>query len=85
LTQLWLVRKPSTAIAIERGPNAPKGDALNDAIEVEKGSCAEAAGQPGYVCDFKISMTANGRTNQGRWAKGRFFESNGAWQFESGR
>lgn len=53
-----------------------------DKISVEKGACTEATGQPGFVCDFRLGIDRNGRLDHGPWAKGRFFESSGGWQFE---
>jgi hypothetical protein len=55
-----------------------------DQAEFEKGSCTAAAGEPGFVCDLRISAVLNGQRQTGIWGKARFFNANG-WQVEQVR
>jgi hypothetical protein len=52
-------------------------------VAIEKSSCTDAQGTPGYVCDFRIGRRLpGGSVNYGGSAKGRFFKSGGGWEVE---
>lgn len=55
-----------------------------DASDVEKGQCATAQNQPGFVCDFRVNATVDGQRQMGQWSKARFFNADG-WQMEQVR
>ena len=57
------------------------GHDLSDLV-VDKGGCAAATGVPGYVCDVRVGYRAGGQAQYGAWGKGRFFKTNGGWQFQ---
>jgi hypothetical protein len=57
-----------------------------DQVAVEKSSCTDAQGAPGYVCDFRLGRKGpGGVTNLSGPAKGRFFKSGGKWEVELAR
>jgi hypothetical protein len=62
------------------------GGITPEQLAIEKSSCADAQGAPGYVCDFRIGRKLpNGAINYGGSAKGRFFKSGGGWEVEISR
>lgn len=52
--------------------------------QFERGACAAASNEPGFVCDYRINMTINGETRRGEWTKARFFQADG-WQIDPAR
>jgi hypothetical protein len=50
---------------------------------VEKASCVQAQGAPGYVCDFRMGFRQlNGQIQYGQPGKGRFFKTGAGWSFD---
>jgi hypothetical protein len=71
----------------QRGPDLEK--AVDKAVKgfvVEKASCAEAQGAPGYVCDFRMGFPMpDGHVEYGQPGKSRFFKTGAGWSFEQPR
>lgn len=58
-----------------------KAAAFNGFSSFKKHGCAEAQGQPGYVCDFSFELTM-GQEHMKNSGKGRFFKIDSGWGFE---
>lgn len=50
---------------------------------VEKSSCAQAQGSPGYICDFRWGWRqSDGKIEYSHPIKGRFFKTGNQWAVE---
>lgn len=59
------------------------GGITPEQVAIEKSSCADAQGAPGYVCDFRVGRkNAAGAVSYNGSAKARFFKSGGTWDVE---
>jgi hypothetical protein len=55
-------------------------------IVVEKATCVEAQGAPGYMCDFRMGFPqADGQLQYGPPGKSRFFKTGAGWSVEDPR
>ena len=66
-----------------------KDDVLKRALRtaaIEKAGCAKAQGEPGYVCDFRLSFrNQRGETEFGPQSKARFFKAGSDWRIAQAR
>ena len=63
------------------GTSGMSADEIVNALEFERGDCVEAVGQTGFVCDYRVISSINGKKQEGQWMKARFYNA-GGWQIE---